>query len=99
MRQVQWSDAALDDLEKQAVHIAKEDPAAAMRIAGRIRKTGNRLGEFATGHPGRVNGTYEQSVRGLPWIIAYARSEDDRVLTIVRVIHTSRNWLSEEWPE
>lgn len=99
MRRVQWSDDALDALEEQAVHIAKDNPAAARLVAKRIRETGDALGEFATGHPGRVSGTYEKSVNGLPYIVAYALNDDESVLTILRVIHMSRNWLSEEWPE
>ncbi len=99
MRHVQWSDAAVDDLKKQLVHIARDNPAAARRVAKRIRETGDALGNFATGHPGRVSGTYEKSVNRLPYIIAYALSDDDKLLTILHVIHTSRNWLPEGWPE
>lgn len=99
MKHVQWSDAALDDLERQVVHIAKDNPAAARRVAKRIRETGDALGEFATGHQGRVAGTYEKSVNRSPYIIAYALSDDDTVLTILHIIHTSRNWLPDEWPE
>ncbi|MFT4026980.1 MAG: type II toxin-antitoxin system RelE/ParE family toxin [Novosphingobium sp.] len=99
MKHVQWSDDALDDLERQVVHIAKDNPAAARRVAKRIRETGDALGEFATGHPGRVAGTYEKSVNRLPYIIAYALSDDDTVLTVLHVVHTSRNWLPDQWPE
>jgi plasmid stabilization system protein ParE len=99
VRRVQWSDDALADLENQVVHIAKDNPAAARQVANRIRETGNALGEFATGHPGRVSGTYERTITRLPYIIAYALSGNDTVLTILRVIHTSRNWLPDEWPE
>ena len=99
MRLVQWSDSAVAELEKQAVHIARDDLTAARRVAKRIRETGDALGEFATGHPGRVSGTYEKSVSRLPYIIAYALSDDGMVLTILHVIHTSRNWLADDWPE
>lgn len=99
MKHVQWSDDALDDLERQVVHIAKDNPAAARRVAKRIRETGDALGEFATGHPGRVAGTYEKSVNRLPYIIAYALNDDDTVLTVLHVVHTSRNWLPDQWPE
>lgn len=98
MRHVQWSDSALDDLEKQLVHIARDNIEAARRVAERIRDTGDALGTFATGHSGRVGSTYEKSVTGLPYIIAYALSEDTSVLTILHVIHTARNWASEDWP-
>ncbi|EQB32648.1 type II toxin-antitoxin system RelE/ParE family toxin [Sphingobium ummariense] len=99
MRYVQWSHDALADLERQVITIAKDNPQAAHRVAKRIRATGDALAEFATGHPGRVSGTYEKSVTRLPYIIAYALSEDATVLTILHVIHTSRNWLADEWPE
>lgn len=99
MRQVQWSNSALAELEDQIVHIARDNPAAALRVATRIREAGNSLADFATGRAGRVHGTYEKSVARLPYIIAYALSDDDTVLTILRVIHTSRNWRRDEWPE
>lgn len=99
MRHVHWSDDALADLERQLVHIARDNPAAARRVAKRIRETGDALAEFATGHPGRVRRTYEKSIARLPYIIAYALSDDDAVLTILHVIHTARDWLPGEWPE
>jgi plasmid stabilization system protein ParE len=99
MRHVQWSDDALADLEKQVIYIAKDNPVAARQVAKRIRETGDALGEFATGHPGRVSRTYEKSVGRLPYVIAYALSDDDAVLTILPVIHTSRNWRPDDWPE
>lgn len=68
-------------------------------MLGAIRNTGNALADFATGHPGRVAGTYEKSVTRLPYIIAYALSEDGRDLVVLRVIHTSRNWVADQWPE
>ena len=98
MRRVQWSDSALDDLEQQVVHIARDNPAAARQVAKRLRETGDSLSAFVTGHPGRVSGTYEKSVRQLPYIIAYALN-DDTALTILHVIHTSRNWRPDDWPE
>ena len=61
MRQVQWSMDALIYLREQATHIAKDNPAAARRVARRIRDTGNALADFATGHPGRASGTYDKS--------------------------------------
>lgn len=45
--------------------------------------------------PGRVGGSYEKPIPRLP----YALSEDGAVLTILRVVHASRDWPSGEWPE
>lgn len=99
MRRVVWTDEARDDYFEILRFIANTDPDAAERVVSAIEDVGNGLGNFATGHQGRVAGTYEKSVTRLPYIIAYALSDDDTVLTILHVIHTSRNWLSDEWPE
>ena len=99
MRHILWSNEARDDYFSILRHIAGDNPDAAERVARAIEKTGNTLSDFATGHPGRVAGSYEKSVPRLPYIIAYALSEDGAVLTILRVVHTSRDWPSGEWPE
>jgi toxin ParE1/3/4 len=99
-RPVQWSRDALDDLKAQIGWIAVESPAAAQRVADRIRATCEALGEMATGRPGRVAGTYETSVTRLPYVVAYALTEKGgrEVVAILRVIHTARDWPDGEWP-
>lgn len=97
-RRVEWANDALADLLDQVMHIAADDPDAAKRVARRIRETGTALGEFATGHPGRVSGTYEKAVARLPYIIAYALTDGDRAVSILRVIHSARDWRAEDWP-
>ena len=99
-RPVIWTRAALGDLNAQIAYIAHENPAAARRVAERIRATGNGLQDFATGHPGRVAGTYEKSVAGLPYIIAYAidRNDDAETIAVLHVIHAARDWREGEWP-
>ena len=99
MKRVQWSDSALEDIKAQVVFIAQDNPVAARRVSQRLRETGNALALFATGHPGRVNGTYEKSVARLPYIIVYTLSNNDTVVTILQVIHTSRDWPQEGHPE
>lgn len=98
-RRVEWSEDALTDLIDQLVFIAANNRAAADRVADRIEATADALGDFATGHPGQVESTYEKSVRGLPYIIAYELSDADRTVSILRVIHTARDWPEGEWPE
>jgi toxin ParE1/3/4 len=99
-RPVEWSRAALEDLKSQIDFIARENPAAARRVAQRIRATGNDLQEFATGHAGRVSGTYEKSVGGLPYIIAYEidHSNGMEKIAILHVVHAARDWREGEWP-
>lgn len=99
-RTVQWSRDALDDLKSQLSYIAADNPAAALRVFERVQATGHALGEMATGRPGRVGGTYEKLVPGLPYIIAYAisRGAGRETLSILRVIHAARNWPTGGWP-
>lgn len=99
MRRVVWSNETRDDYFSILRHIAEDDPDAAERVVRAIEKTGNALGEFATGNPGRVSGTYEKSVNRLPYIIAYALNDGENTLTILHIVHTSRNRLQDEWPE
>lgn len=98
-RAVTWSRAALDDLKAQVSYIAQDNPAAARRVAATIRKTGDALADFATGHLGRVAGTYEKSLGGLPYIIAYAIevSGNKETIVVLHVIHTARDWREGKW--
>jgi toxin ParE1/3/4 len=100
-RTVQWSRYALDDLKGQITYSAADNPKAARRVAERIRTAGEALGDIPTGRPGRVAGTYEKSVSGLPYVIAYSIDVqgEREVVSILRVIHTARDWPSEGWPE
>ena len=102
MRAVEWSRAALHDFERLTFYIATRDPAAATRVADRIERAGHSLGEMATGRPGRVTGTYEKVVPGLPYIIAYRLvplPDGSEKLVILRVIHGARKWLPGQWPD
>ncbi len=100
-RPVRWSRAALDDLKEQVRHIALNDPDAARAVAQRINAAARLLGERAIGRPGRVGGTYEKSVTGFPYVIAYGLEMMDgrETLFVLRVIHTARDWPAEEWPD
>lgn len=99
-RDVMWSRDALDDLKQQLGYLSADDPHAARKIVAKLRVTGDKLADFATGHQGRVSGTYEKSVSGLPYVIAYALTlhEGREIVAILRVIHTSRDWIAPSWP-
>ena len=99
-RFVTWSRDALDNIKRQVAFIAQDNPSAARHLADRIRDAGRNLGDMATGRPGRVTGTYEKPLGRLPYVIAYAlRPIGSREsVVILRVIHTSRDWPPEEWP-
>ncbi len=100
-RPVFWSRGALDDLKHAASYIARENPQAARKVAAAIREAGRKLGVRSTGRKGRVEGTLEKSITGLPYIVAYAidtGAEGERIV-ILHVIHTARNWRPGGWPE
>ncbi len=96
MRSLLWSAAALGDFESAITRIATEDREAARRVAAAIDRAARLLAERPIGRPGRVTGTYEKTVSGLPWIIAYALDGDR--LIVLRVIHSARDWPKEGWP-
>ena len=94
MRAVRWSRDALDDIKNQIAYIAANNPDAARRVADKLRETGATLGKRAIGRTGRISGTYEKSVSGLPYVIVYdiRAKADQEVVSILRVIHTARDW-------
>ncbi|MGD9480888.1 type II toxin-antitoxin system RelE/ParE family toxin [Shinella sp. G-2] len=100
-RPVQWSRAALEDMKQQVRHIARDDVAAARSVAERIGAAALLVGERAVGRPGRVSGTYEKSVSGLPYVLAYCIDTlgEQETIFVLRVIHTARHWPGEAWPD
>ena len=102
MRRVVWSKDAIDDLDGIIAYIAERNPTAARRVIDRIEQAGLRLGEIATGRPGRVSGTYERVVPGLPYILAYAIQPlpaGEELIVILRAIHGARDWPAGQWPD
>jgi plasmid stabilization system protein ParE len=102
VRDVVWADVALNDMDSLAEYIAADNRTAALKVLDRIERTVENLSHAPTGRAGRVAGTYEKPIRGLPYIIAYAlqrRSKGVERLVILRVIHGARNWPEGEWPE
>ena len=74
-------------------YLRDRNPVAATQVVGRIRLATERLAEFPRmGHAGRVAGTYEWVVRGLPYIIVYqtAAADSDEVL-ILGVFHGAQD--------
>ena len=60
------------------------------------------LAHMSTGRPGRGAGAYEKVVSGIPYIVAYAidaapGGRDSS--TVLRIIHTARNWPEGGWPQ
>jgi len=101
VRDVFWSESALDDADVLFEYIARDNAAAAHKVLDRIESTADGLGRLPSGRKGRVQGTYEKSVVGVPYIIAYAikqRPSGAEQIVILRVIHTARDWPKGRWP-
>lgn len=96
MRHLVWSESALADFSQAISWIVERDVSAARLVAERIDSTARQLAEMPIGRPGRVLGTYEKPVLRTPYIVAYALT--DQNVTILRVIHGSRDWPEGEWP-
>ena len=102
MRRVVWSKDALNEFSGVVEYIARDKPLVALDVADRIDEAIMLLSAMPTGRRGRVSGTYEKPVAGLPYIIAYALGDEPKgheTLTILRIIHGARNWPEERWPE
>jgi plasmid stabilization system protein ParE len=102
VRRLVWSDKAREDSRKKVAYIAECNPPAAVTVAERIDQAARDLAVMPIGRRGRVSRTYEKSLPGLPYIMAYAletTSAGDEVLAVLRVIHGARNWPAETWPE
>lgn len=101
MRDVVWSESALDDTDLLFAYIAADDPAAAHKVLDSIESAALGLGRLPSGRKGRVQGTYEKSVNGLPYIIAYGirtLPSGTEQIVVLRVIHTARDWPKNKWP-
>jgi addiction module RelE/StbE family toxin len=88
---VRWSHAAISDLESIRKYIAKDNPAAATKIAGRIKAVVLRLCDLPlSGRVGRVAETRELVIPGASYIAAYTIRGDE--VLIAAVLHGRQNW-------
>jgi len=95
---VRWTLRAEDDLIGQCAHIAQEDPSLADRIGTDVLARVAGLADHPyRGRSGRVDGTRELPLPGLPWIAVYAIADD--TVVVVRLIHGAQSWPPEQLTE
>lgn len=89
---VVWSPEALEDLIAIRRYIERDDPAAAVGVVRRIvASIEEHLPDFPdSGRPGRVSGTRELLVPGLPYIVPYRIRA--ATIEVLRVYHAARRW-------
>jgi toxin ParE1/3/4 len=88
---VVWTRPALRDLDRIQDYVAADNPSAAARLVEQILdRTEDQLsGNSNIGRPGRVRGTRELVLAGIPYIVVYRLKSQ---VEIVAVMHAARNW-------
>jgi addiction module RelE/StbE family toxin len=86
-----WLRRALLDLDEIENYIVEDRPNAVREVIVKIIRAVSILGEQpGIGRPGRVPGTKELVVPGLPYLVPYRVK--DEIIQVLRVYHTSRKW-------
>ena len=86
-----WSPTAIGDLESIRAYIARDNPAAARKIAQRIKESIHRLGNFPqSARAGRVQGTRELVIPGTSYIAAYSIHDDE--VGVIAILHGKQCW-------
>ena len=88
---VRWTTPAAKALLAVQDYIARENPRAAFEVAQHIRLAVDQLREHPKmGRDGRVRGTYELVIHGIPYIVPYRIGGKE--VQVLSVYHTSRKW-------
>ena len=86
-----WARDAASDLDSIEEYIGRDNPEAALQTLAEIVRHGEMLVEHpGIGRPGRVEGTRELVIAGLPYIVVYLHRGD--TVTVLRVLHGAMKW-------
>ncbi len=99
MRRLIWAAEARGEFKEVIRYIAADRPQAALDVARRIEAAADGLAAMPTGRRGRITGTYEKVVTGLPYILAYNIHDQTGTLRILHLIHGARDWPDGGWPD
>ena len=89
--QLRWTTQAANALEQIGDYIAQENPQAAHNVVNTIYQRVQQLTDFpGLGRVGRLEGTRELVIQGLPYFVPYRVR--DNMVEILDVIHTSRRF-------
>ncbi|MBU1386898.1 MAG: type II toxin-antitoxin system RelE/ParE family toxin [Proteobacteria bacterium] len=89
--QVKWTRKALLNLNEAIDYISTDKPMTAAEVGTKIWNAAKMLADHpGIGRPGRVAGTRELVISGLPFILPYA--ERNGAIFILRVLHTAMRW-------
>ena len=86
-----WTSPAASALEAVVDYVAQDNPRAAHEVAIRIKAAVGQLTEHPRlGRKGRVRGTHELVIHGVPYVVPYRIKGNE--VQILSVYHTSRKW-------
>ena len=89
--QVRWTTPAAQDLEQITLYIQRDSESAAQAVAKALFDAANSLDLLPSrGRVGRIQGSREIVVPGLPYIIAYRVQVT--AIQILHIYHGARNW-------
>ena len=89
-----WTNRARRQLSAIVNYILLDNPSAAEHVYEAINHSVDRLATFPeTGRPGRVSGTRELVIPGLPYIIPYRLQ--GQMVEILAIFHAARRWPEE----
>jgi addiction module RelE/StbE family toxin len=92
--QVRWTTPAAQDLEEITLFIQKDSVLASRTVAKSLFDAANSLDTLPSrGRAGRIMGTRELVVQGLPYIIVYEVM--DTAVQILHIYHGARNYPEE----
>ena len=101
MRPVRWSAKAKTSIgEVFDYYLYADLPEVTHRITRRITAAGDALGEYSTGRPSWVAGTYLKSITDMSYLLVYrveGRGDAERIV-ILDVVHTRRDWIPGDLP-
>lgn len=89
---ISFGDQACADLDGIFTWIAQDDPTSAARVVDRIVESAAGLARFPRiGRLGRVSGTFEWVVPGLPYVVVYTIDEARQELAVVAIFHGAQD--------
>jgi toxin ParE1/3/4 len=94
--QLQWTEPATQDLDKIEEYISRENsPTIAIDIVLKVIETVEMVlpDHPRAGRMGRVAGTREFVVEGVPFVVIYRQIGSDQ-LQLIRVLHDAQQWPS-----
>jgi toxin ParE1/3/4 len=88
---LRWSRRAEADLFGQCGRIAHDDPRLAAELCAEVLARIGALPEFPyLGRAGRIEGTRELPLPGLPWVAVYEITGE--TIMVLRLLHGAQNW-------